>query len=129
MRFDHIDLRVRDVKKAFKLYDAMLRGLGATKSYKGGRAAEWFHGAREEPFFGIHRDTKHAPNKSRIAFAAQTRKEVDRIARLIKRAGARSLEGPDVCKSYTQPYYAVFFEDADGNKFEICCRSKDSSSA
>jgi len=129
MKFDHIDLRVRDVKRAFKLYDAMLRGLGATKSYKGDRSAEWFHGTRAEPFFGIHRDTKHVTNKSRIAFAAETRGEVDRLARAMKRAGAKNVEGPEVCKSYTQPYYAVFFEDADGNKFEICCRRKDSTSA
>jgi catechol 2,3-dioxygenase-like lactoylglutathione lyase family enzyme len=122
MKFDHIDLRVRDVHKSRAFYNVLMQALGATRWSKGDRSSEWYHPARAEPFFGIHTHGKHVANKSRIAFAVESRKEVDRVAAAIKKAGARAIEGPEVCKSYGQPYYAVFFEDADGNKFEVCCR-------
>lgn len=121
MRFDHIDLRVRDVRKARKFYDALLPALGATKRHASESAAEWFHAKRHEPFFGIHNHRGHVANKSRIAFAADARKDVDRIAAVMRRAGAKEIEGP--AAMYTQPYYVVFFEDSDGNKFEVCCRT------
>ena len=122
MRFDHIDLRVRDVRKSFKLYDALFRSLGTTRCQRGQRTVEWYNGAKPEPFFGIHRNLSHVANQSRIAFAADARQDVRRTAAAVKRAGAKNIEGPEVCKSYSQPYYAVFFEDFDGNKFEVCCR-------
>lgn len=122
MRFDHIDLRVRDVRKSRRLYDALMRALGTTRRSGSYRSAEWFHDKKSDPFLGIHTHRGHTPNKSRIAFAADTRAQVDRVAKAVKAAGARVVEGPEVCKSYSQPYYAVFFEDIDGNKFEVCCR-------
>lgn len=124
MRFDHIDLRVRDVRASRGFYDALLRALGVTRRSNSTRTTEWFHAEHDEPFFGIHTHRAHVANKSRIAFAAESRAEVDRVAAAVRRAGARNMQGPDVCKGYRQPYYAVFFEDADGNKFEICCRRK-----
>jgi predicted lactoylglutathione lyase len=33
------------------------------------------------------------------------------------------VEGPEYCHDYTSGYYAVSFEDADGNKWEVCCRN------
>ena len=73
-------------------------------------------------FFGITLDKNHRPNASRIAFWADTRDEVDRIAKLVREAGGKNLEGPEVCPEYSAGYYAFFFEDPDGNKLEICSR-------
>ena len=40
---------------------------------------------------------------------------------MARAAGARNIEGPEV---YEEPgYYAVFFEDPDGNKLEVCYRT------
>jgi hypothetical protein len=47
---------------------------------------------------------------------------VDRIAKLVREIGGKNLEGPEVCADYSPGYYGFFFEDADGNKLEICCR-------
>ena len=66
-------------------------------------------------------DEPHA-NRTRIAFWADTREEVDRIAELVRQAGGKNLEGPEICVDYTPGYYAFFFEDPDGNKLEVCCR-------
>jgi hypothetical protein len=48
--------------------------------------------------------------------------EVDRIARLARKIGAKNLEGPELCPYYNRGYYACFFEDPAGNKLEVCSR-------
>ena len=53
---------------------------------------------------------------------AADRAEVDRLAAIAREAGAAAFEAPHVCEEYTPFYYAAFFEDADGNKLEICYR-------
>jgi hypothetical protein len=46
------------------------------------------------------------------------------MAKLAREIGARNLEGPELCAEYSPGYYAVFFEDLDGNKLEICYREQ-----
>ena len=123
--FDHIDLRVTNVETAKKFYRKFLPQLGFVHE-KGGRYQSFYSAGGDKPseFFGFTRDKKHKPNGTRIAFWADTREEVDRIAKLVRDAGGKNLEGPEVCKGYSPGYYAFFFEDPDGNKLEICCREK-----
>ena len=122
--FDHIDLRVRDRKAAQKFYAAILPALGFTADKSGDEwgAFEAEMANAKNEFFGFTEDARHSPNETRIAFWADSREEVDRVAKLLRGAGARNVEGPEVCKGYSPGYYAVFFEDPDGNKLEVCCR-------
>ena len=125
--FDHIDLRVKDMEVARKFYGKFLPELGFVHespgddlSYvlcRGRQSRRWNSSAFTE-------DKNHRPNGTRIAFWADTREEVDRIAKLVRDAGGKNLEGPEVCEGYSPGYYAFFFEDPDGNKLEICCREK-----
>jgi len=110
---DHIDRRVSDLKRAHKFYGKLLPALGFIRD----RSRD-----RPEAFFGFARDRRHQPSATRIAFWAETREEVDQLARLVRKIGGRNLEGPEVCRAYSRGYYACFFEDPDGNKLEICCR-------
>jgi catechol 2,3-dioxygenase-like lactoylglutathione lyase family enzyme len=121
--FDHIDLRVKDVERAKKFYVPVLNALGFTVdqeikdwvSYEAPQAE-----GKPTEFFGFTHDPNHTPNGTRIAFWAETRAEVDRVAEVARAAGALNIEGPEV---YEEPnYYAVFFEDPEGNKLEVCCR-------
>ncbi|MDQ6767089.1 MAG: VOC family protein [Candidatus Eremiobacteraeota bacterium] len=120
--YDHVDFRVRDVRKLKRFYDALMPALGFPVIRAGERTRDYHHKDRRLPFFGLVQAVTSAPGRSRIAFAALTRKDVDRVAKVIRRAGGKEIYGPEVCTSYHQPYYAVFFEDPDGNKFEVCCR-------
>lgn len=95
-----------------------------------GSSGQTFHtfysagGDRPSEFFGLTEDRNHRPNGTRIAFWADTREKVDEIAKLVREAGGKNLEGPEVVPDYSPGYYAFFFEDPDGNKLEICCRAK-----
>jgi catechol 2,3-dioxygenase-like lactoylglutathione lyase family enzyme len=124
--FDHIDLRVKDMAVAKEFYGKFLQQLGFVHESPG----EDFHsfyaagGNRPSEFFCLTEDKEHRPNGTRIAFWADTREEVDRIAKLVREAGGKNLEGPEICEGYSPGYYAFFFEDPDGNKLEICCRER-----
>ena len=131
--FDHIDLRVKDMAAARKFYGKFLPQLGFVHerdepSPNKERLGEDFHtfysagGDKPSEFFCFQEDKNHQPNGTRIAFWADTREEVDALAKLVHEAGGKALEGPEICVDYSPGYYAFFFEDPDGNKLEICCR-------
>ena len=124
--FDHIDLRVKDMETAKKFYRKFLPQLGFVHE-KPGRSFHTFFsamGGKPSEFFALSPDKNHKANRTRIAFWADTRQEVDELAKLVREASGKKLEGPEICKEYSPGYYAFFFEDPDGNKLEICCREK-----
>jgi catechol 2,3-dioxygenase-like lactoylglutathione lyase family enzyme len=123
-RYDHIDLRVRSLAEARSFYEVLLPALGFTRNV---RVEGWLQfeaagadGATE--FFGVTESAGHTANECRIAFWADSPSEVDRLAEIIVRAGARNVEGPGYHEG--PGYYAVFFEDPSGNRLEICHRTE-----
>jgi catechol 2,3-dioxygenase-like lactoylglutathione lyase family enzyme len=122
--FDHIDLRVKDRARAQRFYEKVLPAIGFTRENSDDEwGAFYVAGEGKPPFFGFTEDPEHRPNGTRISFWADSREEVDRVAEVVRAAGGRVLEGPELCVDYTPDYYAFFFEDPDGNKLEICHRS------
>lgn len=123
--FDHIDVRVHDLDAARPLYDALLPALGLSERREEPDCLEYYEPLRSADsarrFFGIHAHAGHVANATRIAFAATTAADVDRLAAIALEAGARAMEGPEIPYS-SERYYAAFFEDASGNKLEICYR-------
>jgi catechol 2,3-dioxygenase-like lactoylglutathione lyase family enzyme len=130
---DHIDLRVKDMEVAAKFYEKFLPQLGfVLKKYEpspspdaGEDFCTFYSAGGDQPseFFGFTLDKNHQPNGTRIAFWGETREKVDEIAKLVREAGGKNLEGPEICAEYSAGYYGFFFEDPDGNKLEICCRA------
>ena len=121
--FDHIDLRVDDMRAAQKFYGKLLPALGFSVKC-GDDECRTYQGPGDQPeeFFCFTAVKNHRPNENRIAFWAESRAEVDRLAQVVRRAGGQNLEGPELCRDYSPGYYAVFFEDPSGNKLEICSR-------
>jgi catechol 2,3-dioxygenase-like lactoylglutathione lyase family enzyme len=121
--FDHIDLRVRNREVAQRFYAQVLPAIGFELDESG---EEWgqFQPSGKTPveFFGFTEEADHKPNGNRIAFWAKSRAAVDKVAEVVRKAGGKNLEGPELCVDYSPGYYAVFFEDPDGNKLEVCCR-------
>lgn len=121
--FDHIDLRVRNRKAAQQFYAQILPAIGFTVDKSG---EQWglfeAQGGKAVDFFGFTEEPDHQPNGNRIAFWAASRAAVDQVAEVVRRAGGKNIEGPELCVDYSPGYYAVFFEDPDGNRLEVCHR-------
>ena len=119
--FDHIDLRVPRLAEVAAFYESLLPALGFTrrKNVVEGWLEFEAEGEQATEFFGITESAAHVVNENRIAFWAGTPADVDRVAQVAARAGARNIEGP---MDYAPGYYAVFFEDPSGNRLEVCYR-------
>lgn len=114
----HVDVHVRRLEPVRTLFDA----LGETIGYR--------CRARDEDFVGYETSTggrprigflldEQAGGTMRLAFSVETRDLVDRASEIVRANGALTIEGPGLHPEYGDDYYAVFFEDADGNKYEI----------
>ena len=67
----------------------------------------------------IHqRHQRYAPGFHHCAFAVESRTEVDSLHQMLERTGIRILDAPAEYPQYAPAYYAVYFEDGDGLKFE-----------
>src|SRR5882724_10655986 len=119
-RFDHIDLRVPRLADVTPFYELLLPALGFTRKVS---VEGWLQFEAAElgvtEFFGITESPSHVANENRIAFWAESKSDVDRVADVARRAGACNIEGP---MQYEPGYYAVFFEDPCGNRLEVCHR-------
>ncbi len=119
-RFDHIDLRVPCLASVTPFYNRLLPALGFTRGVdiRGWLQFESSDGPITE-FFGVTEDPAHVPNQTRIAFWAESRAALDRVAEVARQAGALEIEGP---MDYEPGYYAAFFTDPCGNRLEVCHR-------
>ena len=120
----HVDLRVRDRAKAVAFYDAFLNLLGAVQD-AGANFTTWAIPPPDAPkdwesreWFGLTEDSEMTPGSTRIAFDAPSRGTVDAIRVYLPAIGAQNIEMTE--GEYGPNYYAVFFEDLDGNKLEVC---------
>ena len=123
--FDHIDLRVSTLAASRPFYDVFMRALGFTETRVGENWISYVIAGdpQSAPFVCLDEKAGHRGDASRIAFWADTEEEVNRLGEIVRAAGAQVVEGPEYCHEYSPGYYACFFEDRDGNKWEICCRN------
>jgi catechol 2,3-dioxygenase-like lactoylglutathione lyase family enzyme len=134
---DHIQITVRDMSVAAPFYDKLLPLLGFDVQRRVSAVIEKheFHVVEythprltfaitspRSAFAGetIHRRKPGALHH--LAFRASSRAEVDALHSELKRIGATIVSPPREYPEYTPPgYYAVFFKDLEGIKYEIVC--------
>jgi predicted enzyme related to lactoylglutathione lyase len=116
---------VRSLAEVREFYTTLLPALGFTRQVEveGWLQFEAAASAGATEFFGVTESHRHVQNECRIAFWADSIEDVDRLACTAVRAGARNVEGPGYAEGVG--YYAVFFEDPDGNRLEICHRTEE----
>lgn len=122
-KFSHIDLRVNNLESVLPFYEKLLPELGFTRTF---HSANWkvFAGEGElpsAPYFAITEDAEHQPNGNLIGFWAEDQAEVDRIAKLVAELGGSISAGPKLFP-ISPTYYAIYFEDPCGNKYEMVHR-------
>jgi len=115
---ERVELRVRDPLRSKAFYTLLLGRLG-----HGGRGereewpAFWNEHAGAGDWFAFAEDAEMIPGTARVALRADSRADVDRVTTLLHEIAATRIEGPD--EACGPNYYAVFFDDPDGNKVEV----------
>jgi glyoxylase I family protein len=123
----HVDLVCRDVQRSIAFYRAVL-GLDEPARFEGERGEQIHYlrfpaagsgslglrQASEEQEFALY-----APGLHHIAFAVDSRADVDEAHEAAVRARAEVLHAPRVWPEYREDYYATFFLDPDGFRVEV----------
>jgi catechol 2,3-dioxygenase-like lactoylglutathione lyase family enzyme len=117
--FDHVGLRVKDLDKSVRFFEAALGALGLElvsrhKTSAGlgpkGEAGLWLFETKNAKGSGTH-----------LAFAAHSHAAVDRFHEAGLAAGGKDNGAPGLRKDYSPKYYAAFLIDPDGNNVEAVC--------
>lgn len=131
---DHIQITIKDLKVAEPFYDKLMPILGfdINRKSKGAVAAhefdviEYIHPlllfAINSPRSVFKKDTIHRRKPGAIhhlAFKAVSREEVDQLYLEIKEIGAKIVDPPKLYPQHGESYYALFFKDLEGIKYEI----------
>jgi len=133
---DHIQITVKDMDIAVPFYDKFLPLLGFDIQNKASAVieehdfyvVEYTHPrlafaitSPREAFTGdtIHRRKPGALHH--LAFKAESRAEVDRLHIELMEIGATIVSEPKLFPEYGPDYYALFFKDLEGVKYEIVC--------
>ncbi len=116
--FDHVQISVRDAQKSVAFYTALLEPLGIPS------LAEFEGGAQLANLVIVARDETSGP--VHLAFAAESREQVEAFHRAGLEAGGTDNGAPGVREQYSSEaggrYYAAFVLDPDGNNVEAVHR-------
>jgi catechol 2,3-dioxygenase-like lactoylglutathione lyase family enzyme len=142
---DHIEITVKDLVTAVAFYDRLLPLLGYDLRKRSEALIEK-HEKRvvsyEHPrlgfaitsplkaFAGEMVNRRKPGALHHLAFRVTSRAEVDRLHLELKAIGATIVSPPREYPEYTPAgYYAVFFKDSEGIKYEIVCTDESASGA
>jgi catechol 2,3-dioxygenase-like lactoylglutathione lyase family enzyme len=123
---DHVGLAVSDIAASKAFYEAALAPLGITLlmtvppevTESGGTALGF--GKDNKPFFWIG-DNERVGQGTHIAFAVDSRAEVDAFHRAALAAGGTDHGAPGIRAHYHPNYYGAFVLDPDGLNVEAVC--------
>lgn len=134
---DHIQITVKDMSVAEPFYDELLPLLGFDIQMKSAavilkndlHVVEYTHPrlsfAITSPRTAFAGDSVHRRRPGalhHLAFKAESRAEVDKLYSELQEIGATIVSAPREYPEYSPPgYYALFFKDPDGIKYEIVC--------
>ena len=128
----HISLAVSDLERSTAFYDRVFEFIGfkrvevpeATQQAMKTRLKAWVgpgYSISIRPSKGgfAHRaHDRNAPGSNHMAFSAEDRSDVEKMHELLKQMGATILDAPAEYP-YARGYFAVYFTDPDGLKFEF----------
>ena len=131
---DHLTVTVKDLNVAEPFYDKLMPILGFSLDHKAkGTVAKHEFDVVEyghplllfaicSPRKAFIADTIHRRKPGalhHLAFKAKSREEVDKLYQEIKEIGAHIVDEPKFYPQHGESYYALFFKDLEGIKYEI----------
>jgi glyoxylase I family protein len=125
---NHLALTVRDLAKSEKAFYAPVLGfLGYDKVEDIPETMTlWFNAQAKfavnlwqaRPPLAQQTHARYTPGFHHCAFDVDSRADVDGLHELLRNNDIKVLDAPAEYPQYAPGYYAVYFEDADGLKFE-----------
>jgi glyoxylase I family protein len=133
----HIALAVSDLERSTAFYDRVFGFIGfkrvevpeSTQQAMKTKLKAWVgpgYSISIRPSKGesAHRQhDRNAPGSNHMAFSAESRSDVEKLHALLKEMGATVLDAPAEYP-YAPGYFAVYFTDPDGLKFEFAYAPK-----
>jgi catechol 2,3-dioxygenase-like lactoylglutathione lyase family enzyme len=116
--FDHIGIRVKDLKVSLRFYDNVLSPLGFVRCSSGDRDAGY--GSPGKPALWLYASSK-SDGGVHIALPARDHQSVDAFHEAGVSSGGRDNGQPGFRSDYSPTYYAAFIIDPDGNNIEAVC--------
>ena len=123
---DHVGFAVADAERSRRFYEQALAPLGielimsvTPEQTEAGGTAHGF-GSAGKPYFWIG-DNERVGEGTHVAFAVETRAEVDAFHEAALAAGGRDHGAPGLRPHYHPNYYGAFVLDPDGNNIEAVC--------
>ncbi|HLY87064.1 MAG TPA: VOC family protein [Gaiellaceae bacterium] len=126
----HVDLVCRDLRRSLVFYATVFGPLGLNEPFLvAGERGEQIHYLRfpspgsgslglrqalEEQEFALY-----APGLHHVAFAVDSREDVDGACVRAAAAGGEVMHSPRLWPEYHPEYYAAFFLDPDGFRIEV----------
>jgi glyoxylase I family protein len=126
----HVDLVCRDLDRSLEFYAHVFGPLGLAEPFLvEGERGEQIHYLRfptpGSGSLGLRRALEeqdfvlYAPGLHHLAFAVESREDVDEVHSRVVEAGGEVLHAPRLWPEYHPEYYATFFLDPDGFRIEV----------
>lgn len=122
--FDHLGITVADLPHAIAQFDPVLTALGFSRHDADG-SVSWQRDDEPELILFPARETGTGPHRhgqvgwQHLAFAVESRAEVDRLHEIAMDAGWSAVRDPKEYPRFTDRYYASFVEDSSGIRIEF----------
>ena len=130
---DHIQITVRDMERAVPFYDRLMPLLGYDPEKRVNTVVDghlhvcnYSHekldfciNSPREAFAANEVHRRKPGSLHHLAFQVSSREEVDRLHEELVAIGATIVSPPQLFPEYGPTYYAVFFKDPDGIKYEF----------
>jgi catechol 2,3-dioxygenase-like lactoylglutathione lyase family enzyme len=118
---DHVGIAVSDYPRSKAFYEQALAPLGITLLMEFSEAAAGFgRDGDYRPSFFIEAHGEPARGRLHVAFAAESRPQVDAFHAAALAAGGADNGAPGV-RWYHPDYYGAYVLDPDGNNIEAVC--------
>jgi catechol 2,3-dioxygenase-like lactoylglutathione lyase family enzyme len=121
--FDHLGISVEDLPRSIAQFDPVMQALGCSRQDADG-SVSWNRGEEELILFPA-REASSGPHRhgrvgwQHLAFAVDSRAEVDRLHAIAVDAGWTAVRDPKVFTRFSDRYYASFVEDDNGIRIEF----------
>ncbi|MEJ1092142.1 VOC family protein [Microbacterium istanbulense] len=123
---DHLGLSVLDAARGKEQFHPVLTALGYTLGAEAPHGISWDkHGETELIMFEIRDEADAIPHRhgeagwQHLAFALDSRAEVDRLYALARDAGWTAVREPKLYPRFNENYYAAFVEEDSGIRLEF----------